>query len=56
MQKNKTNECILQEKRVTDIENKFVVISGEREGVRSYAGVWDYEIQCTLYKIDKQQE
>ena len=41
--------------RLTDIENKLVVTKGEREGGRGKIGVWDKEIQITVYKIDKQK-
>ena len=28
----------------------------KREGGRDKLGVWDYHVQTTMYKIDKQQE
>ena len=41
--------------RLTDIENKRVVTSWERERGRGKIGVGDEEVQTTMYKIDKQQ-
>ena len=41
--------------RLTDIENKLVVTSREREVGRGRKGVWDEEIQTTMFKTDKQQ-
>ena len=38
-----------------DIKNKLVVTKEEREGRRDKLRVWDYQIQTTVYKIDKQQ-
>ena len=38
------------------MEHKLVVIGGEKEGGRDKIGVWDQELQTTMYKIDKQQE
>ena len=37
--------------RSTDIENKLMVIKGER-GMRDKLGVWDELIQTTIYKRD----
>ena len=38
--KNKTNKCMEHNRnRLTDIENKLTVTSGEREGGRSMIGV-----------------
>ena len=39
--------------RLTDIENKFMVPKGEREGERDKLGIWDQQIQTTIHKIDK---
>ena len=41
--------------RLTDIENKLVFISGEREVGRGKIGVGDEEVQTTMYKINKLQ-
>ena len=42
-------------KRLTDIENKLVITKREKEGERKKSGVWNEEIQITMYKIDKQK-
>ena len=42
-------------KRLTDIENKLVITKREKEGERKKSGVWNEEIQITIYKIDKQK-
>ena len=39
----------------TDMENKLVVIKGEREGGSNKLKVWDLQFQITIYKIDIQQ-
>ena len=41
--------------RLTDIENKLVVTSGEREERRGIIRVGDWEVQTTMYEINKQQ-
>ena len=41
--------------RLTDIENKLVFISGEREVGRGKIGVGDEEVQTTMYKTNKLQ-
>jgi len=38
--KRNTNECIHKRDRLTDTENKFVVIKGEREEGRDKLEVW----------------
>ena len=43
-----------KQNRFTDIENKFMVIKGKR-GWKDKLGVWDQQIQTTIYKTDKQQ-
>ena len=54
--KNKPNDWMEQNRnRLTDGENKLVVIRGEREGRWSKIGVGDEEIWATMYKIDKIQ-
>ena len=40
--------------RFTDIEDKFMVTKGEKGWGRDKLGVWDYQIQTTVYKIHKQ--
>ena len=40
--------------RLTDIENKLMVTKEERWG-RDKFGIWDQQIQTTIYKIDEQQ-
>ena len=37
----------------SDTENKLTVIKGE-SGVGDKLGVWDWQMQATVYKIDKQ--
>ena len=37
-----------------DIENKLMATKGERGG-RDKLGVWDQQVQTTIYKIHKQQ-
>ena len=39
----------------SDIENQLMVIKREREQRRDKLGVWDQQIQTTIYKIEKQQ-
>ena len=46
---------IIEENRLTDIENKLVVTSGEREGRRDKIGVGIKEVQTTVYKIHQLQ-
>ena len=41
--------------KLTDIENKLVPTSGEREVGRGKIGVEDSEVQTTMYKIKKVQ-
>ena len=42
--------------RLTSIENKLTVIKGKGGGdCRGKLRIWDYEIQATMYKIDKIQ-
>ena len=54
--KNKTHKYIQPNRnRLTDTENKLVVIHGEREAGRGKIGVWDREIKISMYKIPKQQ-
>ena len=38
--------------RLTAIENRLVVAKGEE---RDRLGVWDYQMQTIIYKMDKQQ-
>ena len=40
--------CMQNRNRLTDIENKLVVIKGKRDKLE----IWDYQIQTTIYKID----
>ena len=39
---------------LTDIEDKFMVTKGEKWSRRGKLGVWDFQIQTTIYKMDKQ--
>ena len=49
--KNRTNEFILMNSnRLTDIENKLVVISEETEMGRNEPRVWNEETQTIMYK------
>ena len=41
--------------RLTDTENQPMVAKEERGGERGKLGVWNKEIQTTMYKIDRQQ-
>ena len=42
--------------RLTNIENRSVVTSGDRKGERGKLRVGDKEVQtATMYKVDKQQ-
>ena len=41
--------------RLTDIENKLLVTSGERNEGTGKIGIGDLEIQTITYKINKQQ-
>ena len=41
--------------RLTDIENKLVVISWKSAGERSRLWIWNQKIQINMYKTDKQQ-
>ena len=38
--------------RLTDIENKWLP---EGEGEKGKLGVWDYQVQITIYKMDTHQ-
>ena len=40
---------------LTDIDNKFMVIKMERRCRKDKMGVWDQQINTTVYKIGKQQ-
>ena len=40
---------------LTDIEDKLMVTKGKKWSRRGKLGVWDFQIQTTIYKIDKQQ-
>ena len=46
---------IKKRSRLTDIENKPVVASGERGGGRRNVRVWEEGIQTTMCKINKLQ-
>ena len=49
--KNRTNEFILMNSnRLTDIENKLVVINEETEMGRNEPRVWNEETQTIMYK------
>ena len=50
---NETNELIYETEIDSDIENQFMVIKREREWRRDKLGVWDEQIQTTIYKIEK---
>ena len=52
---NETNELIYETEIDSDIENQFMVIKREREWRRDKLGVWDEQIQTTIYKIEKQR-
>ena len=41
--------------RLTDIENKLVVTKVKSEMGRDRLGVYNYQIQITMYKVKKQQ-
>ena len=43
--------CIQDKNRLTDIEKRIVT----KEQGRGDKLVWDWQIQTTIYKIDKQQ-
>ena len=45
----------LKRNRLTDIENKLVITSEERERRMSKIGVMDNEVQTIMYKINKLQ-
>ena len=53
--KNDTNELICNTETLTDTENKFMLIKGEREWTMAKLTVWDQQIQTTVYKADRQQ-
>ena len=57
--KKSTNNIIFaymqNRNKLTDIEGKFMVTKGERGERRDKLGVWDEQIQTTMYKIGKQQ-
>ena len=36
------------------MENKLIVTKGEIGGGKDKLGVWDYQAQTTIHKIDKQ--
>ena len=44
---------LFPKQRLTDIENKLQVTKGVGGGDK--LGVWDQQVQITVYKIDKQQ-
>ena len=43
---------IIKKKDSTDMQNKLVVITREREGGSGRIGVENYEMQTTMYKIN----
>ena len=45
----------LNRDRLTDVENKLMVIKGEKRWERHKLGVWDSQIQTATHKIDKQK-
>ena len=53
--KYNTNELIYETKRLIELENKLMVTKGERRWGRDKLGLWDWQIQTTIYKTDKQQ-
>ena len=44
-----------KQKQIIDIENQSMVTEGGKMQGRDKLGVWDQQIQATVYKIDKQQ-
>ena len=48
-----TNELIYETETDSQIENKLMVIKGERGSGRDKLAVWDWQMQATAY--DKQQ-
>ena len=55
--KKSTNDIIFaymqNRNKLTDIEGKFTVTKGERGERRDKLGVWDEQIQTTIYKTGK---
>ena len=50
-----TNELIYEtETDSGDIENRFVVAKGEGGWEREGLGIWDYQMQTIIYRMDKQ--
>ena len=45
---------LLTKQEQTDIEDKLTITKGERGWGRDKVGVWDQQIQATVYEIDKQ--
>ena len=41
--------------KLTDIENRLVVAKGDGEEERIWLGVWDYQRQIIIYRMDKYQ-
>ena len=39
--------------RLTNIGNKLIKTEGKRGWMRGKLGVWDYQIQTTIYRMNK---
>ena len=44
-----------KKKQLTDIQNRLMVSKGERVTRREELGVWDYQMQTSIYRLNKQQ-
>ena len=51
-----TNELIYKTNRFTDIENKVMLTTAEKGWGWDKPGIWNYQIQTTMYKIHKQKK
>ena len=53
--KSLKNKDKMKQNRLTDIESRLVVAVGEVWWERGRLGVWDQQVQTTIYTMDKQQ-
>ena len=53
--KYNTNKPIYKIETDSDMDNRPMVVSGERQWERDGLGVWDQQMQATIYEMDKQQ-
>ena len=50
--KKSIQKLIAKKKQLTDIQNRLMVSKGERVTRREELGVWDYQMQTSIYIQD----